>query len=176
MSDSKNESSLKKIVTESSLSSKVEKFNKKVNEEKSKQSENPFSSSYVSKSPRQLKPEEYGRPKAGSLTELRGKKANVHIYKEMLELCYIIYENGIPDEIDSELRVISFGQLFNIYVHISNKVVGLLLRARKYNLLHFEGEVLFQRFHDHVPIYLMHPMSEIKDVLTVKQDEVGLDK
>jgi hypothetical protein len=152
----------------------VEKFNKKVNDEKSKQAANPFSSSHATKNPKQLKPEEYGRPKAGSLTELRGKKANVHVYKEMLELCYIIHENGTPDEKDPELRVILFGELFNIYVHISNKVVGLLLRARKYNLLHFEGECLFQRFHDYVPIYLMHPMNEIKEALTVKQEEVGL--
>jgi hypothetical protein len=146
-----------------------------VSEEKSKQSVNPFSSSFASKNrPKQLKAEEYGRPKAGSLTELRGKKANVHVYKEVLELCQIIHENGTPDANDPELKTILFGELFNIYVHISNKVLGLLLRARKYNLLHFEGECLFQRFHDHVPIYLMHPMREIKDVLTVKQDEVGL--
>lgn len=31
-----------------------------------------------------------------------------------------------------------------IYNHINDKLVGLLLRARKHKLLDFEGEVLFQ--------------------------------
>ncbi|KAL7021272.1 hypothetical protein ACKWTF_011817 [Chironomus riparius] len=126
------------------------------------------------KNPKELKPEEYGRPKAGSLTEFRGKKANVHVYKEMLELCQIIHDEGSPTEENPDLRFISFRDIFNIYVNISNKVVGLLLRARKYGLLTFEGECLFQKFHDHVPIYLLHTMNEIKEVLTGKQDEVGL--
>lgn len=94
----------------------------------------------------------------------------------MLELCQIIHDEGKPNEKNPELREIKFGELFDIYVYISNKIVGLLLRARKYELLTFEGECLFQRFHDHVPIYLLHPMSEIKKVLTGKQDEVGLPK
>lgn len=108
------------------------------------------------------------------MTEFRGKKANVHVYKEMIELCQIIHDEGSPTKDNPDLRVISFRDIFNIYVNISNKVVGLLLRARKYGLLTFEGECLFQKFHDHVPIYLLHTMAEIKDVLTGKQDEVGL--
>lgn len=92
----------------------------------------------------------------------------------MIELCQIIHDDGTPSDDNPELRYISFGDLFDIYVHISNKVVGLLLRARKYGLLTFEGECLFQKFHDHVPIRLMHTMKEIKAILSGKQDEVGL--
>jgi hypothetical protein len=112
------------------------------------------------------------RPKAGSLTEFRGKKANVQIYKEMLELCQIIHENGHPVESDPQRSEITFGELFDIYVYINNKVVGLLLRARKYELLTFEGECLFQKFHDHVPISLLHSLADIKKVLAEKQEEV----
>ena len=93
----------------------------------------------------------------------------------MIELCQTIHDDGTPTKENPDLRFISFGDLFDIYVNISNKVVGLLLRARKYGLLTFEGECLFQKFHDHVPIYLLHPMAEIKDILTDKQDEVGLE-
>jgi hypothetical protein len=156
------------------VDSKVDKFNQKVREQQKSQSENPFSSTFAKKNLKELKAEEYGRPKAGSLSEQRGKSANVHVYKEMLELCQIIHIEGKPSEADSKLREIPFGELFDIYVGISNKVVGLLLRARKYDLLTFEGECLFQHFHDHVPIRLLHSLGEIKKVLKAKENEVGL--
>lgn len=38
-----------------------------------------------------------------------------------------------------ESRAIKFGPLFKIYEFYSDKVVGLLIRARKYGLLDFEG-------------------------------------
>lgn len=90
----------------------------------------------------------------------------------MIELCQIIHEHGKPVKNKPDLREITFGELFDIYVYISNKVVGLLLRARKYELLIFEGECLFQKFHDHVPITLLHSMAEIKKILSGKQEEV----
>lgn len=51
---------------------------------------------------------------------------------------------------------------------ISDKLVGMLLRARKHKLVDFEGEVLFQRRDDHVPIILLKPMSEIKRIFEEK--------
>lgn len=84
------------------------------------------------------------RPAAGSLSDIRGRKANAHIFKEMLELCEIIHQNGTPCRDQPDIMGIRFGDLFNIYVHISDKCVGLLLRARKQKVLDFEGEVLFQ--------------------------------
>jgi hypothetical protein len=67
----------------------------------------------------------------------------------MLELCDIIHQQGeplfSPEEKPNDPRVvISFGELFSIYTVISNKLVGVLLRARKHKLLDFEGECLFQ--------------------------------
>lgn len=59
-----------------------------------------------------------------------------------------------------------------IYVHISDKVVGLLLRARKHKLLDFEGEILFQRRDDDVPIMMLKTMKEIRDILKQKEEDV----
>lgn len=112
------------------------------------------------------------RPKPGSLTEYRGMKANIQVYQEMIELCQVINEAGKPVDGEPDLRVISFGELFQIYVHINDKVVGLLLRARKHELLTFEGECLFQKFHDHVPIYLLRPYKRIKEIMTEKQSDI----
>lgn len=99
-------------------------------------------------------------------------KANIQVYQEMIELCGIINSEGRPVDGEPDLRQITFGELFQIYVHINDKVVGLLLRARKHELLTFEGEVLFQRFHDHVPIFLLRPYARIKEIMTEKQNEI----
>ena len=106
------------------------------------------------------------------MTEFRGMKANIQVYQEMIELCGIIHSEGKPVDGEPDLRQIDFGELFQIYVHINDKVVGLLLRARKHELLTFEGEVLFQKYHDDVPIFLLRPFKEIKDIMTVKQNEI----
>lgn len=57
-------------------------------------------------------------------------------------------------------------------MHISDKVVGLLLRARKHKLLDFEGEILFQRRDDDVPIMMLKTMKEIRDILKQKEEDV----
>lgn len=59
-----------------------------------------------------------------------------------------------------------------IYNHINDKLVGLLLRARKHKLLDFEGEVLFQRRDDDVPVCLLMPIKEIKAILDAKVEDV----
>jgi Costars len=102
------------------------------------------------------------------MTEFRGMKANIQVYQEMIDLCAIIHTEGTPVEGEPDLRQIDFGELFHIYVNINDKVVGLLLRA----LLTFEGEVLFQKFHDHVPIFLLRPYKEIKEIMNAKQNDI----
>ena len=47
-------------------------------------------------------------------------------------------------------------------MRISNKLVGVLLRARKHGLVHFEGETLFQRRDDNVPVSLLRPSKDIR--------------
>ena len=83
----------------------------------------------------------FNRPPPGSLTEARGIKAHEHVLKEVSECCEIIRDYG--KEV-SDGWVITFHHIFSIYVAISDKVVGLLLRARKHGLVEFEGEMLFQ--------------------------------
>lgn len=95
----------------------------------------------------------YGRPPEGSRTEQRGRDAHSHVGREVEELCLIIRRTGKVGE-DGHVRV-TFGQLFETYVTISNKVVGILLRARKHGLVHFEGEMLWQGKDDDVVITLL---------------------
>lgn len=65
----------------------------------------------------------------------------------------MIEEHGKP--IASDVVEIKFGELFRLYQVISNKVVGVLIRARKYGFVEFEGEMLYQRRDDNVIIKLV---------------------
>uniref|UniRef100_A0A182UD78 Costars domain-containing protein n=1 Tax=Anopheles melas TaxID=34690 RepID=A0A182UD78_9DIPT len=160
---------------DSPLSSKVALFNQTAQSHRESQLSNPFSDAQASRGMArlQISKEEYGKPKAGSLTEYRGKKANIQVYQEMLELCQVIDVDGKPvSKKNPDIKMIYFGELFNIYTHINDKLVGLLLRARKHDLIQFEGECLFQRRDDHVPVYLTKPVAQIRDILVGKQTEI----
>ncbi|XP_049440705.1 actin-binding Rho-activating protein-like [Epinephelus fuscoguttatus] len=106
--------------------------------------------------------DDYGRPLQGSLTEQRGKDAHTHISREVEELCEVIRNIGKPtgkdgdgSGSDGKVVTVEFGKLFEHYVTISNKLVGILLRARKQRLVDFEGEMLWQGKDDHVVIMLL---------------------
>ncbi|XP_058486438.1 actin-binding Rho-activating protein [Solea solea] len=94
----------------------------------------------------------YGRPKDGSKTAERGDRAQRHIHREMEEMVWIIRDMGIKDK--KGHCVITFGRLFDRYVKISDKVVGILLRCRKHNMLDFKGEMLWKGQDDGVIITL----------------------
>jgi len=97
----------------------------------------------------------YGKPLQGSVTEQRGKVAHGQIHKEIEQLCQIIYDIALDDpNVPGPECFVKFGPLFEYYNRISDKVVGLLLRARKHGHVTFEGEMLFQRRDDHVVITL----------------------
>ncbi|XP_047455812.1 actin-binding Rho-activating protein-like [Mugil cephalus] len=98
--------------------------------------------------------DDYGRPLQGSMTEQRGKDAHTHISREVQELCAVIKNIGEPRGLDGAVAV-EFGKLFEHYVTISNKLVGILLRARKQRLVDFQGEMLWQGKDDHVVITLI---------------------
>ncbi|KAI1721856.1 costars domain-containing protein [Ditylenchus destructor] len=112
---------------------------------------------------------EYGRPKPGTLTEMRAIKAARTITKEMLQLCQVIEEYGEKsnDDVSGEMNqiTITFGKLFHIYQYISDKVVGMLLRARKHKMVHFEGEMLFQRRDESTIITLLINREQIESAL-----------
>lgn len=116
------------------------------------QKQNPFS--HDSRTGVALPPRpqgDYGRPPQGSKTEQRGKDAHTHVSREVRELCEAIRRIGEPGKVVT----VEFGKLFEHYVSISNKLVGILLRARKQGLVEFEGEMLWQGRDDHVVIALL---------------------
>ncbi|KAM6968170.1 actin-binding Rho-activating protein [Aplochiton taeniatus] len=99
----------------------------------------------------------YGRPPEGSMTEQRGKDAHQHISREVQELCQAIRDIGqrtIGGD-GERATTVTFGRLFDHYVSISDKVVGILLRARKQGLVQFEGEMLWQGQDNRVVITLL---------------------
>nr|XP_020025833.1 actin-binding Rho-activating protein [Castor canadensis] len=118
---------------------------------------NPFSEEFdyeLAMSTRLHKGDEgYGRPKEGSKTAERAKRAEEHIYREVTEMCFVI-RTMARHRRDGKVQV-TFGELFDRYVRISDKVVGILMRARKHGLVHFEGEMLWQGRDDHVVITLL---------------------
>ena len=104
----------------------------------------------------------YGTPEEGSKTDKRGKKAGESISQEIIVLCENLIRFGAhqPDG----TYMILFGPLFQLYTKISNKLVGTLIRARRHGLVRFEGEMLFQRRDDNVPIFLVQipaPLQEL---------------
>ncbi|XP_007932966.1 actin-binding Rho-activating protein [Orycteropus afer afer] len=118
---------------------------------------NPFSEEFdyqLAMSTRLHKGDEgYGHPKEGSKTAERAKRAEEHIYREIMDMCFII-RTMAPHRRDGKVQV-TFGDLFDRYVRISDKVVGILMRARKHGLVDFEGEMLWQGRDDHVVITLL---------------------
>ena len=136
------------------------------NEHQEYQKDNPFSNdrgAMVSATAQQQRLQRdqdgYGRPQEGSLPEQRGRDAHIHISREVEELCQVIRDIGesCGDGGGEERPVVTveFGKLFEHYVNISNKVVGILLRARKQGLVSFEGEMLWQGQDDRVLITLL---------------------
>nr|XP_060631752.1 actin-binding Rho-activating protein [Anolis sagrei ordinatus] len=118
---------------------------------------NPFSEEFdyeLSMSKRLRKGDKgYGRPKEGTKTAERAKRAEDHIHREMKDMCFII-RTMARHRRDGKIQV-TFGELFDRYVRISDKVVGILMRARKHGMVDFEGEMLWQGRDDHVIITLL---------------------
>jgi len=101
----------------------------------------------------------YGKPPPGSKSEARAKKYHENCARELVELCAMVSEKGFTDM--EGRRAILFGELFNAYRYISDKCSGLLLRARRYKLLDFEGEMLFQGRDDRKTITLIKTFQVI---------------
>ncbi|CAJ0580822.1 unnamed protein product, partial [Mesorhabditis spiculigera] len=106
--------------------------------------------------------EDYGRPPPGSKTERRGIKAGYHVCREVLFLMEKIDENA---EGLAPHRYVSFGKLFYTYALYSDKLVGMLLRARKYGLVTFEGEMLYQGQDNQKLVVMMMSIEEIRERL-----------
>ncbi|KAJ8358891.1 hypothetical protein SKAU_G00154160 [Synaphobranchus kaupii] len=118
---------------------------------------NPFSEEFdyeLSMSQRLQKGDTgYGKPKEGSKTAERGERAQRHVRKEMEDMCYIIRDMGTVGR-DGAIYM-TFGRLFDRYVRVSDKVVGILLRCRKHQMVDFPGEMLWKGQDDDVVITLL---------------------
>ncbi|XP_054165481.1 actin-binding Rho-activating protein-like [Oppia nitens] len=147
------------------LSSRISQFQGRADQHKEKQKLNPFSGSFdaVAAAKQKLNKEDanYGKPVEGSKTEQRGKQAAQLLFNEIKLLCEIITKHGVTS--DDGKHTMKFKELFELYKVISNKVVGLLLRARKYSLVDFEGEMLYQGRDDSVVITLLRSQLNEKD-------------
>jgi len=113
------------------------------------------------KSLRDVYGDDYGKPKKGSPSEIRGQKYQQSVNEEVVDLCRVIESRG--KNYSNGTSSIVFGELFNIYQKISNKVVGMLHRARKNRLVHFDGETLWQGENDTTNITLLRNIKDIED-------------
>ncbi|KAH7722620.1 hypothetical protein AAVH_09871 [Aphelenchoides avenae] len=150
----------------------IAKFNKLDADSQASWQKNPFNKNWVP--PKYDKEaDRYARPEEGSKTESRARKAGEHFIREIIFLCEIIasHAEGTPPN-----AVINFGPLFQIYCRYSDALVGMLIRARKYGLVEFEGEMLYQRQDDHKPIRLLKTLDEVRQTMQYSGDPVNLVK
>merc|ERR1712046_407121 len=133
------------------------------NEAISKQ--NPFNKDFDPSIAR-IKPGEEGYAKPVGLTKERGEKAKAHIYREIIDLVSHVNSLCVDDEEGN--RYCTFKAIFDRYVKISDKVVGMLIRARKHGFIDFEGEMLWQHRDDDVRIYLLVDLDDAKSSLNIQ--------
>lgn len=134
---------------------RINKWKVHEQQHKEKQLVNPFSEWEGASTRAKLSKDDknYAKPVEGSMTAIRGQAAGQRISNEIKELIQIIQVMGQRGE-DGLCRI-TFKRLFDIYVKISNKMVGIMMRARKQGLIDFEGEMLWQGRDDHVVITLL---------------------
>ena len=95
----------------------------------------------------------YGNPVEGSKTEKRGYRAKDFITNNIVDCCDLIKSLG--QEHADGTYTITFGEIFKAYERINDKVVGLLVRARKHGFVEFPGEMLYQRQDEEVIIRMV---------------------
>ncbi|KAK8772466.1 hypothetical protein V5799_024291 [Amblyomma americanum] len=111
----------------------------------------------------------FGRPELASKVAMFQKKAEEHDRRQKDNPFSARWDGAASaamskddpratSPISGHTRTITCAQL---YTSISNKVVGILLRARKHGLVDFEGEMLYQRRDDGVVIRLLRPIADI---------------
>uniref|UniRef100_A0A915DWI7 Costars domain-containing protein n=1 Tax=Ditylenchus dipsaci TaxID=166011 RepID=A0A915DWI7_9BILA len=118
----------------SSTQKTIDKFNQAAQKSEQKLKKNPFSDTYQPPEFDKAS-KEYGRPPPGSKTEARGIRAGNYVMNEIIFLCEMIEQNSTGTPPNCEMK---FGPLFYMYARVSDKLVGMLLRARKYGLVSFE--------------------------------------
>ncbi|KAI1706485.1 costars domain-containing protein [Ditylenchus destructor] len=151
-----------------SAANTIAKFNKQAESTEDSLKKNPFSETYEAQEyNKRDMGNEYGRPPEGTKTRARGIKAGDYVVRELIFLCEVISQNSTGTPPDC---VVKFGPLFYIYNRFSGSLVGMLVRARKYGLVDFEGEMLYQGQDDEKGIRLLKPLDEIRRIVTFSGD------
>jgi len=147
-----------------SVGAKASLWSKFADGHKEKQSLNPFSESFDKEKLKSLlcskDDPNYGRPDRNSASAIRAAAGEAKMRGEICDACEVIFHNG--EKLEDGLAAIQFGELFSIYNRINDKIVGLLIRARKKDLLCFEGEMLYQGKDDEEWIYLTKSINTIR--------------
>merc|ERR1711990_940603 len=94
----------------------------------------------------------YGKAKKGSAQAKRLAKANQWVKDQIVQLIGVIKDIGQTNQ--DGMSQVTFGVLFVAYETISDTLVGILQRSKKYNLLSFQGEMLWQGASDQIMITL----------------------
>ncbi|KAF7637370.1 Costars domain-containing protein [Meloidogyne graminicola] len=159
--------------TEKSVCKTIERFNKEAQKSEQETKLEFGSKGFVGNQKFDKKSSDYGRPIVGTKSQARGVRAGSSIMQEVIFLCEIIEKNanGIPPNCS-----IKFGQLFYIYNNYSQSLVGMLIRARKYGLVDFEGEMLYQRQDDNKEVKLLKSVIQIKESIEYSGDPVNCIK
>ena len=138
------------------LKKRLALWNSRINDYEQKQKGNIFSGKYEGEGACEKnkieKSKDYGKPKEGTLTAKRAEKAKEWVQVEIAKLLAVIVDIG--GKTDDGLPYICFGPLFIAYQDISDTLVGILMRAKKYKYLEYQGDMLFQGCHDKVQITL----------------------
>lgn len=115
---------------------------------------NVFSGQYDKSKDEKIDPTQYGKAPEGSRTEERAKEASLWVDNEISKLTAVIKQIGKMDKAEGGITV-DFGTLFDTYVDISDTLVGILMRAKKRNVLKYEGQMLYQGASKNVKITLL---------------------
>uniref|UniRef100_A0A0K0G197 Actin-binding Rho-activating protein (inferred by orthology to a human protein) n=1 Tax=Strongyloides venezuelensis TaxID=75913 RepID=A0A0K0G197_STRVS len=147
----------------------IDKFNAVAKQTEEELKHNPFSNTYEIKEI-DKKASDYARPEKGSKTEIRAKRAGNYITSEIIFLCEVI-NSFATGEVPN--RVVKFGPLFYNYNLYSGSLVGMLIRARKYGLIDFEGEMLYQGQDNNKEIRMLKTIDDIKKCVRYSGDPVN---
>jgi len=144
-----------------SVGDKTSLWANKAEDHARKQAVNPFSDKFDKALCRLRKNDPtYGRPEENSLSQMRARAGEARMRAEICDVCEAVFHHGQRSE--DGTAAIQFGSLFHMYNRINDKVVGLLIRARKKELLDFQGEMLYQRRDDEEWIVLTKNINTIR--------------
>lgn len=94
-----------------------------------------------------------------SLSLRRGQDAHAWVEREVAQLKNVIEAHGFLCSESGEIKI-EFGELFRLYQDISGSLMGILMRAKKRNVVRYSGHMLYQCTHGGVVITLISTGEE----------------